>query len=166
MTRWMLTLVVLLLVLPAVVRVSKAADAPSSDGNKLLRDCTSALRALDSRQGDSNAWLATGWCLGYILGFRDGHLTATDTTMPDDMRKALAFCDLWKHNITAEQSARILVEWLRTHPKLLHLPQHILTAWALADAFPCPSSITMGQQSKPSTIRQPPVPKTGKGGQW
>lgn len=133
---------VFLLVLLTAVQVPLAADKQMPDGNKLLEQCIIALRTLDAQQGNTNAWFATGWCLGYVLGFGDGHLMATDTTIPDDIREALMLCGLDQRGITAEQTVRILVEWLRTHPKVLDLPRNLLTALAFADAFPCPSAGT------------------------
>jgi hypothetical protein len=135
------SLAVLLLVLLALpYATSIAQDTPKDDGNNLLRQCTVALRARDAGQGDKSAWFNTGWCLGYVSGFGGGYLIATDPTIPTDVKESFAFCGMGERRITIEQSVRILVEWLRTHPKLLDLPKSYVSAWAFADAFPCPSS--------------------------
>jgi len=160
---WKSFTMLLLVLLAGPYATSAAQNTPENDGNALLRKCTTALRSFETQQGDVNAWFAAGWCVGYALGFGDGHMIGTDPAMPADLKATFAYCGMGTRRIAVEQSVRILVQWLRTHPQQLDLPRSYVIAWAFADAFPCPSSIAPAAPATPSDVPRQPAPKTGKG---
>jgi Rap1a immunity proteins len=157
----------LLVAMVVVWAAGSLAQAPSkSDGHDLLRKCTTGLRALDAQQWDGSTMTDFGWCMGYLLGFVEGYsivgaairATQPGATMKDD------FCPTGLE-LPVEQLARVLVEWLRTHPALLDMPRTALTIAAFAETFPCPSSVAPPQEPPPSVVPRPSAPKAGKGKQ-
>jgi hypothetical protein len=142
------------------------AQAPVKlDGNKLLSDCMGALRAVDYQHRDMVTMMEHSSCMGYMKGFAEGYglRDASPTNCPET-NGPYNFC-LPEQGVSPEQLARVVVEWLRTHPALLHLRWAILTRAAFADAFPCPSAIAPLQEPTPSVIPRPSAPKA-KGKQW
>ena len=140
------------------VLVLWAAESPTQgplklDGNALLRECTAALRAFDDQRRDVITMGEFIGCSGYIRGFTEGYLFngSYDVCPPA--------------GISPVQLTRVIVEWLRTHPALLHMPRPVLTHAAFAAAFPCPSSVAPPQEQTPSAVPGPPSLKAGKGKQ-
>jgi hypothetical protein len=163
MRRWPSFTMLLLVLLARPYATNATQHTPEDDGNALLRKCTVALRALATQQGDANAWFAAGWCLGYVLGFGDGHRIGTDPTMQADRKDTFTYCGVGTRRMTVEQRVRMLVQWLRTHPKILDLPQSYVIAWAFANAFPCPSTGAQPPPQPPSNVSQPSAPKAWQG---
>jgi hypothetical protein len=132
-----------------------AADSweMTNDGNELLQKCTAALHLRDTRQGDMDTVRDFAWCMAYLVGYVEGHQGAT--IFP------LTICPL-DGGRPVDQLARILVEWLRTHPAMLHEPRGPLTALAFRDAFPCPSALDPPPQQMPSGVPGPSSPKARK----
>ena len=96
----------------------------ATDGNQLLQMCSAAVCVMDGvdKNGDFDAAL----CIGFIGGYKSGH---------DNALRGMTHCA--PNNITAGQLVRITVKYLNEHPEQLHLDQSVLTAFALAQAFPC-----------------------------
>ena len=144
----------LMVVVPVLWTAASLAYGPVKlDGNALLRECTAGLRALDSQLRDVITMSEFIGCMGYIRGFAEGYgfNTPYDVCLPAE--------------ISAEQLARVVVEWLRTHPALLHKPRPDLTHAAFTAAFPCPSSGAPPQEPTPTVVPRPPAPKARKGQQ-
>ena len=158
MQRWTSLTVLLLVLLVWSQGVSRAQDTSKNDGHTLLRLCTSALRVFDSGHGDMHTWLESSWCQGYIVGFADGYTMATG----EAARGAAGLCppEEW---LSAEQLVRILVEWLRARPSMLHMGMHSLMVSAFADTFPCPPAPALPQEPASSGVQKPSTPTAGKG---
>ena len=90
--------------------LSEAIPAAFVSGNQLLESCTAS-------QFD-----AQGICLGYVLGVVDS------LSMP--------YVCLPAH-IIGKQLQDIVTIYLRDHPASRHQPASLLTADAVASAFPC-----------------------------
>jgi|SRR5215510_10031977 len=105
-----------------------AAEAYRLDGNELLQSCTGTLAALDTAQGSQNLSFSAGWCMGYVSGFSIGYDAAS--------LGAFRICEP-SSGIPNGQRVRVVVQWLRTHPALLHLDRDILVGMAL----PMPSPV-------------------------
>jgi len=157
---WASLAVLLLVLLTWPLRSGVAQHTPKNDGHTLLRLCTSALRVFDSGHGDMHTWLESSWCQGYIVGFADGYTMVTG----EAARGAAVLCppEGWR---PAEQLIRILVEWLRAHPIMLHRGMHSLMVTAFADTFPCPPAPALPQEPASSGGQKPTIPKAGKGKQ-
>jgi Rap1a immunity proteins len=133
----------LLVAILVLGRAASLDQAPStSDGHDLLRKCTTGLRAFDAQQWDGSTLTDFGWCMGYILGVVEGYSVgvADSRVQQPGAHVHYEFCTLGRE-LSVEQLARLLVAWLRTHPDLLAMPRTALTLAALAETFPCSSTV-------------------------
>lgn len=104
-----------------------ANAAVTNDGNELLTQCQHFINAVEDKKFDE---FKAGVCVGTIKG--------VDTTvwfLSDDLRKTAQFCT--PRDVTNGQLVRIVVKWLKDHPKALHENRTGLIWLALKDAFPC-----------------------------
>ncbi|MBI3297398.1 MAG: hypothetical protein HYZ75_04500 [Elusimicrobia bacterium] len=119
----------LLIAMAAIIPAAHAEE--KSDGNALLRNCTSAVRELDKEVLKTQEGLDAVHCIGYLNGFTDSH-SVDSIAKP---QKPL-YC-LPVDGLETGQVARIVVKYLKGRPEILHQSARILTALALTHAFPC-----------------------------
>ena len=106
--------------------------AELSDGNALLRDCTSALRVADGTPSKSPDDLSGAmYCTGYVAGFVDAHVLTVGLNSGK-----MVFCQP-PSGIRVDQDIRIIIKYLQDHPEKLHESGRILVMMALRSAFPC-----------------------------
>lgn len=105
-----------------------SAGASATDGNDLLSDCNTAIRALDKK---ANADYDVGYCLGIVQGVL-GTASMLRETAPKYMRVCLP-----KSGVKGQQAIRVTVKFLEENPKLLNDDASMLVLLALTDAFPC-----------------------------
>lgn len=106
------------------------------DGNDLLRQCGTAVAAIDRRPDQNgnavNMASDTGFCFGFVQGVTQMHLLAESF-----QKQAFPMYCSPEQGISNGQGARVIEAYLRKHPELLHLPEIELTLYAYKDAFPC-----------------------------
>lgn len=103
-----------------------------ASGNDLLRYCSGIVQAMDSGQAGDK--FEHGYCLGLMQGITN---TARIYGIAYGFERSLC---LPKDGIENGQAARIVVNYLKAHPELLHEDESVLTFKALSASFPCPSS--------------------------
>jgi hypothetical protein len=93
--------------------------------------------------------------MGYLWGLADGQHQAIIKNHPQipPTNAEYVFCSV-QRDIPTGQLVRVLVQWLRSHPRFLHMPRGTLASMALAEAFPCPSAPAL------------PTAPAGKGKRW
>jgi hypothetical protein len=97
------------------------------NGNALLADCADAIRVLD-RGGRTTSMQEAynyGLCRGYVGGVVQGNLPDATMCLAD--------------GVTDVQLIRIVMQYLRDRPQLLHHHQSTLILTAVRAAFPCPA---------------------------
>jgi hypothetical protein len=117
--------------------VSATAQVPvDNSGNKMLSDCGTAAKVLDtsvtyraSPDDMQNDLLATGSCLGYIQGFRD-----TEAIHEQALANA-TFCI--PSEVENGQLVLVILKYLKANPESLHQNRAFLTFMALGTAYPC-----------------------------
>jgi len=97
-------------------------DVNADNGTSLLRDCQSAVRALE--ETDVLTTAESAYCAGYVQGVTETLSFFGKTCFPRDV-------------VGASQAARIVVKFLSDHPARLHEPQFRLVKEAMTEAFPC-----------------------------
>ncbi|VVP92142.1 hypothetical protein PS914_03230 [Pseudomonas fluorescens] len=107
------------------------AEAALSDGNRLLKACRLVVKFADGEQIPSNQNVEFGYCLGLMAGVSGTMMLHNDLLQPADK---ICFP---LHNISNEQSARIVVKYLGNHPEELDKPSAFLAFLAYAEAYPC-----------------------------
>jgi hypothetical protein len=111
--------------------VAGFAQAVLADGNKLLEQCTDAEHFMDTNQIRSAVGIGT--CLGLVQGVRN---TMQILGAGADKPKGTRVC--WPSNgINNGQAVRIVVQFLRSSPAMLHEDEVFLTMLAFARAYPC-----------------------------
>lgn len=98
-----------------------------ADGNKLLEQCISTERYIDT--GEIKNEFDIGMCLGLVQGVRN-----TMQIMGSDSSTKVCFPD---NGIDNGQATRIVVAYLKKNPASLHEHEVLLTMLAFADAYPC-----------------------------
>ena len=141
-----------ILIIPLVLCFSALAwtqnESGKQDGNKLLEYCGQAVKSEEPHTPAEH--FGTAWCLGYIYGFVDGFdalaiASAKDETDYDRLRKSYV---CYPKDVTAGQTARVLVKFLNDHPERLHQSASVLMLEAVQNAFPCRSEAPI-QSAKP-----------------
>lgn len=105
-----------------------SAAACATDGNDLLSECNTAIRAMDK---NTQVDYDVGHCLGIIQGVL-GTASLMGRTAPKNMRVCLP-----KSGVKGQQAIRVTVKFLEANPKLLNEDASMLILLALTDAFPC-----------------------------
>lgn len=105
------------------------------NGSKTLDACSAAVAQLNSNgpsksQDDASK---SGYCLGYINGVVDYNMVASVVLL--GRPEGAFFCP--PHNVELEQYARIVVNFLRENPEILHESQALVVTEAFKNAFPC-----------------------------
>jgi len=72
------------------------------------------------------------FCLGYILGFADGHHLVTSDLAN---LKVVIFC--LPENWTAGQGEAVFIRWAEDNPDKWHLGKRYAVSLSFAGAFPC-----------------------------
>jgi len=117
---------------------------PPKDGNELLEACSHAVNFLDSPSSEISSdesvlagklsdMTKLGWCAGYLQATRHLcekwniqlallSLAGLRLSGPEKAQKVLIETfDVWiPEGVSYGQLARVLVKWLRNHPKRLH----------------------------------------------
>jgi hypothetical protein len=70
-------------------------------------------------------------CLGYLVGFMDG------IEVQSSIRQSPKIYCSPEDGISTEQVRRIVIKFMKEHPKELHGSARTLVLLALKDAFPC-----------------------------
>jgi hypothetical protein len=105
------------------------AEALRSDGNKLLRECEDALKAVGTTTTTAREFGQGLYCIGFVHGLVDMN------TVYDADGAATFFCP--PQEFTVGQGVRVVVKFLQDHPERLHKDEAILAVSALQQAFPC-----------------------------
>jgi Rap1a immunity proteins len=131
MSRMAMTIVVLC----AVSGQTTFAQEPATDGNWLLEWCTPALQVADGESVSPTRREMGSACMGYLMGIMQT-TTMYNSNSSAGTRTTL-FCPPTQ-GIMNTQAARIVVQYLRKHPAVLHSQAILLANTAFRDAFPCP----------------------------
>lgn len=101
-----------------------------ADGNQLLTQCQAAVRALDGLD-TNNVGFGAGYCLGQVSGVMD-MVGAFAEDLPAEFKVCIP-----RPGIQYGQGVRIVVQYLKDHPKFLHLENSILILKSFQSAYPC-----------------------------
>ena len=117
-----------ILLLTALLLTATTAHSNDENGNKLLSQCIEAVRFQDGiLDVDSEKALN---CLSFLDGLKAAlHLW-------QQVDKASSITCLPK-SVNNGQASRIIVEYGRKNPSVLHNSKLALAVWAFQDAFPC-----------------------------
>ncbi|WP_148864038.1 Rap1a/Tai family immunity protein [Marinobacter fonticola] len=97
-----------------------------ADGNRLLEQCLSAERFLDTKNVQSP--FNVGVCMGMVQGVRN--------TM-QLMGSSSSIVCFPEGGIDNGQAIRIVTSFLRDNPAKLHYPETLLAMTAFQEAYPC-----------------------------
>ncbi len=113
-----------------VLTLSLFAVDASGDGDKLLKQCTSALNAMnpEARVVD---FQGAEFCRGFITGLVD-----LNTYYQSLLGHNALFCPP-ESGIPTTQATRTVVKYLKKHPEKLREEERFLAVKALAEAYPC-----------------------------
>lgn len=125
--KWIICFVVTMLTLPLPNIV--LADTLRT-GNELLSKCTALVNSID--RGSQRDPSGAGYCSGIMLGMMDMNtFNQAKVGKPSDYY----FCT--PDGVMNVQAARIVIKYLKEHPKTLGFPDTALVSLALAEAYPC-----------------------------
>lgn len=110
--------------------VSPEAHATESDGNKLLTDCSIAIKVMEDGSKEPTQITSTAYCLGHVRGADDMHNLYRAISKSEPL-----YC--LPSEVTTGQMVRIIVKYLKETPENLHLDGTMLIATALRGAYPC-----------------------------
>jgi hypothetical protein len=119
-------LFVLLFLLPVLAHAEM-------DGNQLLKECINAVKVADGdgSQLQPDQLISSVHCTAYIEGYHAA------TALLGEIPGNKAYYCLPDAGLPPEQSARMLVKWLKEHPEHLNEPASSLMAYTFSMAFPC-----------------------------
>jgi Rap1a immunity proteins len=145
--------------------MASVAPCRAQDGNQLLRACTDALRYIDNgHQGTSiDDVVNSRWCLGYVGGLVDGYQWGSPPATTEGGLPHLSGLCLPPQGIPVEQLIRIVVQYLREHPRQLQAPRDRLAVVALRSAFSCLAPGALPPEPTLSGVSSPPAPNPSKG---
>ena len=107
------------------------------DGNKLLSECTVTIRHMDTGVSpDSANQIDDVHCLGFIEGVLEGLVVGEHENPTATKKPYVCIPD----GASLGQNVRVVVKWMKEHPKDLHRRAALLIYVALLEAYPCPSS--------------------------
>jgi hypothetical protein len=112
--------------------VAWAGVVVSIDGNRLLRDCGTAIQLLEAGYvgGTVDTVTSSIYCMGYVTGTLE--MAAYSSVIN---KTPWMFC--LPDGMEFFQAIRIIVRYLQTHPERLHGPGAALVTEAMYEAFPC-----------------------------
>lgn len=107
------------------------SDVHLANGNALLAVCGDYINSVD-RGGtlSEKDVVMAATCTSYIRGFSHGV-----SLISTERKESKGYCI--NESVSALQIARVLVEYLRDNPQILHFHAAILTGRALRTGFPC-----------------------------
>jgi hypothetical protein len=105
-----------------------------ADGNRLLTYCKAMERYNETGVVDNE--FSVGFCLGAINGVRTSVEFTRKLLEESRNTRSLMAC-IPKNGVTLEQTIRIVLRYLESHPADLHYSEGILIMFALKEAFPC-----------------------------
>ncbi|MFM1691813.1 Rap1a/Tai family immunity protein [Aeromonas salmonicida] len=108
---------ILTVITMALLAFSTNIYAGYLDGNMLYEKCT-------SEKGDEFYYINSSECRGYVTGVAD-------------TLDGYSFCI--PNQVTRGQNSDVVTKFLSEHPEDRHKEAHIITAYALSLAFPCPT---------------------------
>jgi hypothetical protein len=117
-----------LLLLTALLLTATTAHSKGEDGNKLLSQCIEAVRFQDGIM-DVDSEKATN-CLFYLEGLKAG------LYLWQEVGKASSITCI-PSGVNNGQASRIVAEYGRKNPSILHNNHIVLAVRAFQDAFPC-----------------------------
>jgi hypothetical protein len=114
------------------------------DGNQLLKECISAVKVADGAgdQLQSDDLINAIQCTGFIEGYHAANRLLD--TIPGNK----AYYCLPADDVPPEQSARVLVNWLKANPEYLNQPASYLMTYAFSNVYPCKIQPTPGKESQ------------------
>jgi len=126
-------LLLIILLLPSVSFAETSVD----DGNALLKNCNTALNALDGKISATKgeAAFCAGICFGKIGGVVDAGKIINVFAESRGRNKQDVYCV--PDDISTAQATRVVVKYLEEHSEDLHLRDTALIVTALKEAFPC-----------------------------
>lgn len=102
------------------------------DGNQLLKQCQVVINREAGQAVSADEKDDSLLCLAYIEGVLDTQ-GATNDLHPE--LKSFRYCI--PDDVPIVQSVRIIVKFLKEHPKNLNVRASLLVLGAMVDAFPC-----------------------------
>lgn len=105
----------------ALIIESSAQSAPFGPSTGDLYD---SCRATDS--------MNAAYCIGYLKAYRDWYQVASDQLVGDHQK----YCE--PNNIDYRDFQHVLVDYFKSHPKILKEPRLLGVTEALHDTWPCP----------------------------
>lgn len=99
----------------------------ATDGNTLLESCTAAIQKMDGKNNVSG--VRVGYCYGYVQGLIDLN------TLHKGSGMSSLFC--LPQTISNGEGARIIFNYLKSHPERLDEYAGVLAVDAYIEAFPC-----------------------------
>jgi len=128
-----ITLLLTILLLPSV----SFAEAPVDDGNALLKNCITALNALDGKISATKgeAAFCAGICFGKVGGVVDAGTIINAFAESKGHNKQDVYCV--PDDVSTAQATRVVVKYLKEHSEDLHQRDTALIVTALKEAFPC-----------------------------
>lgn len=117
-----------ILLLTALLLTATTAHSKGEDGNELLSQCIEAVRFQDGIMDvDSEKISICAFYLDGVKGslflWQESDKASSITCIPNGVNNG--------------QAARIVVEYGRKNPSVLHNSKLALAVWAFQDAFPC-----------------------------
>ncbi|WP_298451642.1 Rap1a/Tai family immunity protein [uncultured Marinobacter sp.] len=98
-----------------------------ADGNELLQRCVETQRALDGGQLGSS--FDAGFCMGTVAAVRD------TMSIMSVGNKDLKMC--FPEQMSNGQAVRVVVQYLKNNPKILHRSGTLLVMSAYVSAYSC-----------------------------
>ncbi len=111
--------------LAVATTVPHAQTAASRSSERLLSECSAALRIMDGQK--SVDFIEASNCVGYIQGYRDG----VATLFKADERSCVPL------EASAGEVAQKIVAYLKGNPGSLYLDKRVGMQAALAASYPC-----------------------------
>jgi len=112
------------------------------DGRDVLRACQQTIQHLDERKDESEpdalGSLESGWCIGWVTAAIEmNNLQEGMADKEHPLRANMFHFCAPRAGLTSGQAIRIVVKYLKDHPKDLDQNGIALTMLALMSAFPC-----------------------------
>ncbi|WP_067516856.1 Rap1a/Tai family immunity protein [Endozoicomonas ascidiicola] len=125
-----LILVLFTLCIPTLTRANG-----NNDGNELLKMCTEAQYAIETR--DFRSPEQVFMCLGFIQGVQSSlELVVAAQEMGGEIKDSM-FKLCWPDGITLGQNVRVVTKYLKDNPKDLHRYKTYLALQAFIEAYQC-----------------------------
>ena len=108
-----------------VMTITVSSMSAQTTGDQFLWRCTGETLSKDAAAVGEIA------CLSYLGGLLDA------TSIQAELSPQSRLLCLPAGGISADQARRVVVKWLKEHPKDLHNPARTMVFAALREAFPC-----------------------------